>query len=368
MMTPSRCFAEISVAALRHNAKVLRRHDEILAVVKANAYGHGASIVAKALEGVVTVFGVANLHEAEELRTTGVKTPILLLGACLPREREDALRHGFQVTASSMEEATAYDEIAGKLGITAHVHCVLDTGMGRMGFTEAQWTNETASVLHDFTHIIWEGLCSHFPSADEDETFTQAQVERFHDLVQVGWDAGFLPGWVHLGNSAGLLGYPPADFCNLSRPGLALYGVSPLPDKQDQLRPALTWKTRVLMVRELPAGHGISYGRTKILEKPTQVATLACGYGDGYPRQVSGKGAAVLIHGQRCPLLGRVTMDQIMVDVTGLAEPVKLGEEAVLLGTQGNETISAMDLAKQADTIAWHIFTGITARVDRVVV
>jgi alanine racemase len=237
-----------------------------------------------------------------------------------------------------------------------------------MGFTEAQWTNETASVLHDFTHIIWEGLCSHFPSADEDETFTQAQVERFHDLVQVGWDAGFLPGWVHLGNSAGLLGYPPADFCNLSRPGLALYGVSPLPDKQDQLRPALTWKTRVLMVRELPAGHGISYGRTKILEKPTQVATLACGYGDGYPRQVSGKGAAVLIHGQRCPLLGRVTMDQIMVDVTGLAEPVKLGEEAVLLGTQGNETISAMDLAKQADTIAWHIFTGITARVDRVVV
>jgi alanine racemase len=367
-MTHSRCFAEISVDALLHNARLLRRHDEILAVVKANAYGHGSAVVAKALEGTASMFGVANLHEARELRDAGVQAPVLLLGACLAEEREEALRLGFQVTASSVEEAAAYDQIAGRLGITAHLHCVLDTGMGRMGFTEADWNDKTITILHDFPHLIWEGLCSHFPSADEDEAFTREQVERFHELVQIGWDAGFLPGWVHLSNSAGLLGYPPADFCNLSRPGLALYGVSPLPDKQSLLKPALTWKTRVLMVRELPAGHGVSYGRSEILDRPTQVATLACGYGDGYPRQISGKGAAVLIHGKRCPLLGRITMDQIMVDVTDLSEPVRPGDEAVLLGTQGDQTIPATELASLADTISWHIFTGITARVDRVVV
>jgi alanine racemase len=207
------------------------------------------------------------------------------------------------------------------------------------------------------------------PSADEDEAYTHDQVERFHTAVQLAWDAGFITGWVHLENSAGILGFPEATkFCNLARPGLALYGVSPLPDQQDKLKPVLTWKTRVLLVRELPAGHRISYGGTKTLDRPTKIATLACGYGDGYPRQVSNKGACVLIHGQRCPILGRVTMDQIMVDVTDLAEPAQLGDEAVLLGSQGTETIPATELAKLADTIAWHIFTSITARVERVTV
>jgi alanine racemase len=363
-----RCFAEISLDALRHNAQLLRRHDEILAVVKANAYGHGAPVIAKGLEGIASFFGVANLHEALDLKAAGVTAPILLLGSCLPEEREEALKAGFQVNVSTFEEAAAYDGIAGRLGITAHAHAVLDTGMGRMGFTEAAWNDETITALHNFTHIIWEGLCSHFPSADEDPAFTAEQAEKFHHLVQVGWDAGFLPGWVHMANSAGLLGYPPADFCNLSRPGLALYGWSPLPEKQELLKPVLTWKTRVLLVRELPEGHGVSYGRTEILKRPTKVATLACGYADGYPRQVSGKGAEVLIHGERCPLLGRVTMDLMMADVTNLKEPAQPGDEAVLLGTQGDQTVSVMDLAKMADTIAWHIFTGITSRVERLVV
>lgn len=364
----SRCFAEISLSALRHNAQLLRKHDEILAVVKANAYGHGSVVVAKALEGIVRMFGVANLHEAQDLRTAGVTSSILLMGPCLPQEREPALQAGFEITVNSLEEARAFDEIAGRLGVTAHAHAVVDTGMGRMGFTEADWNERLAGSLHDFQHIIWEGLCSHFPSADEDPEFTAEQAEHFHHMVQIGWDAGFLPGWVHLSNSAGMLGYPPADFCNMSRPGLALYGWSPLPEKQGALQPVLTWKTRVALVRELPAGHGVSYGRTKLLDRPTRVATLSCGYGDGYPRQVSGKGAHVLIHGQRCPLLGRVTMDLIMVDVTDLRDPAHIGDEAVLLGHQGGESIPVTELAQQAGTIPWHIFTGITARVERVVV
>jgi alanine racemase len=365
----SRCFAEISLDALRHNAAVLRRANEMMAVVKANAYGHGAVMIAKALNGTATAFGVANIQEARELREAGIKSPILLLGACLPEERETALREGFQMTISSMEEAKAYDDLAKQLGVTAHAHAVVDSGMGRMGFPEALWTVENIATLLETPHLIWEGLCSHLPSADEDAEFTREQIERFHTHVQRAWDAGFITGWVHLENSAGILGFPEAtSFCNLSRCGLALYGVSPLPEMQDKLKPVLTWKTRVLLVRELPAGHGVSYGRAKILDRPTLVATLACGYADGYPRQVSGKDASVLIHGKRCPLLGRVTMDQIMVDVTDLPEPAQPGDEAVLLGSQDGETIGAHELAKLADTIAWHIFTSITARVERVVV
>ena len=365
----ARCFAEISLDALSHNAALLRRTNEMMAVVKANAYGHGAAVIAKALASTASAFGVANIQEARELREAGIKNPILLLGACLPGERETALREGLQVTISSMEEAQAYDHLAQELGLTAHAHAVVDSGMGRMGFPEHLWTAENVSTLLETPHLIWEGLCSHLPSADENEPYTHEQVERFHTAVQLAWDAGFITGWTHLENSAGMLGFPEANkFCNLARPGLALYGVSPLPDQQDKLKPVLTWKTRVLLVRELPAGHGISYGSTKILDRPTQVATLACGYGDGYPRQVSGKGASVLIHGQRCPLLGRVTMDQIMVDVTDLTTSAQPGDEAVLLGSQGSETISATELAQLADTIAWHIFTSITARVERVTV
>jgi alanine racemase len=144
-----------------------------------------------------------------------------------------------------------------------------------------------------------------------------------------------------------------------------LYGVPPLPRDQPHLKTVMTWKTRIALVRELPAGHGISYGRTHILQRTTRVATLACGYADGYPRQVSGNGAQVLIHGRRCPILGRVTMDQIMVDVTDLPTPSRAGEEVVLVGAQGGEFISAAEVAQKAGTIAWHVFTGITARVER---
>jgi alanine racemase len=141
--------------------------------------------------------------------------------------------------------------------------------------------------------------------------------------------------------------------------------VSTLPAYQPQLKPVMTWKARIALIRELPAGHGISYGRTEILRRPTKVATLTCGYADGYPRQVSGRGAQVLIHGERCPLLGRVTMDQMMADVTDLAEPARVGDEVVLIGAQGDQFVGATEVADKAGTIAWHVFTGITARVER---
>ena len=364
-----RCWVEVDLEAIRKNADVLKAHSrgELLAIVKANAYGHGAAAVARALEGRAALLGVANLHEAEDVEATKTTAPIVLLGACLPEEREPALRDGLQVCVSSVEEAAEWDALAGRLGVTAHAHVVIDTGMGRMGFPEETWSADVARQLMSFRHIYWEGLASHLPSADEDETFTLAQIERFRSVVQTARVGGLTPRWIHLDNSAGLLGFPQtAEFCNLARPGLALYGVSPLPRHADLLEPALIWKTRVIQVRALPAGHGISYGRVDKLKRVSRVATLACGYADGYPRQVSGKGASVLIHGRKCPLLGRVTMDQIMVDVTDASPSVEIGDEAVLLGQQGDAKISVDELAAQAATIPWHIYTGITARVERV--
>jgi alanine racemase len=207
------------------------------------------------------------------------------------------------------------------------------------------------------------GVCSHLPVADEDAAFTAAQISRFETLVKELRAAGLRVPMTHVENSAGFIRFP-EQAGSLIRSGLALYGVSPLREFQARLQPALTWKTRVLMARDFAAGRSISYGRTFITPRPMRVATLAAGYADGYPRQVSGKGAAVLIGGRRCPVLGRVTMDQLMADVTALKE-VKAGDEAVLLGRQGNEEIPAPELAAWAGTIAWHTFTGLGQRVVR---
>ena len=208
-----------------------------------------------------------------------------------------------------------------------------------------------------------EGLATHFPSADEDEAFTLSQIEQFSYLLNtVKLAEG---NKIHLANSAGLIGYSDKmPFAALVRPGLALYGVSPLPEQAKEIRPALSFRTKVTLVRELPAGCGISYGRTFVTDSSTRVATLAAGYGDGYPRHLSGKGADVLIRGTRCPLLGRVTMDQIVVDVSHL-ETTQPGDEAILIGSQGDESITAAEVAEKAGTIPWELFTGITPRVER---
>ncbi len=366
-----RSWAEIDLGALRHNAALALKKcgSAILAVVKANAYGHGAIPVAKALESQVTLFGVANLREAEELRQSGVNKPILLLGACIEGEEEPAIKAGFHVCLSTLEEAKRMSTVGERLGREVSAHLALDTGMGRMGFLEENWTNDMVSELLAIPGIQWEGISSHQPSPDEDEVFSADQIERFRRIVADAEEMGFKPKWRHLANSGGILGYEAThQFCNLARPGLMLYGVSPIVGWEEKVKLVLTWKTRVLLVRELPAGHGVSYGRTFITERSTKVATLATGYADGYPRQVSGRGASVLIQGIRCPLLGRVTMDQIMVDVTDLPEPVRVGEEAVLLGRQGNEVITTSELAEKAYTIPWHIFTSLGMRVNRVYV
>lgn len=360
-----RCWAEIDREALRHNLAAVRSqvgpNVRVMAVVKANAYGHGVGEVAQALADGVEMFGVANVSEAEELRSSVAGVPIFILGPALPEERERIVAARFIPTVSTIKEAQAFDALAG--GQRVAVHLKLDTGMGRIGIKESEAGAVTREIVA-LPRIEVAGLASHLPVADEDDAFTREQLARFHREVAELRKLGLDRPVVHVENSAGIIAYP-AQAGDMVRAGLMLYGSAPLVEFQPRLRAVMTWKTRITLVRDMPAGHGISYGRTFITPKPMRIATLAVGYADGYQRHLSNRGAEVLIRGRRCPVLGRVTMDQILVDVTALPG-VEAGEEAVLLGRQGEEEIFAAELAQKSGTIPWEIFTGVGRRVRRV--
>jgi alanine racemase len=354
----ARVWAEIDPAAIRHNAEFARRHSgrELIAVVKANAYGHGVDVAVDALRDIVELFAVANVSEAAVVRTLAPERDVLLLSPCLPGERRDAVRLGCIATVSSVEEARTF---AG-----GRVSLKVDTGMGRIGAWHGGALAEIAAITK-LPNIVLHSVATHLPVPDEDEAFTGDQLAGFAEFAT---EARALAPHArfHALNSAGICGYPQFAF-DLVRPGLMLYGSAPIPAFQPELRPALAWKTRVLLVREVPAGRGISYGRTFVTPRSMRIATIAAGYADGYPRQASNRGACVLIGGRRCALLGRVTMDQLLIDVTDVPS-VALGDEVVLLGAQGDAEIFAAELAEWGGTIAWHIFTGIGGRTKRFVV
>ncbi len=368
MEDPGRCWAEIDLDALRHNAGVVRERVgnacRIMAIVKAGAYGHGMLETARALAGITQVFGVACVSEARVLKAALPEAQIHLLGPALPHEREEVVREGFVPPVSSFEEAAAYSALGSEAarGKAVRVHLAVDTGMGRIGVWEAE-ALEAAGRMLRLPGLKIAGIASHLPVADEDEAFTGAQLRRFGTLVRALRELGLDAPLVHSLNSAGVIRFS-SEAHDMVRVGLMLYGSSPIPDFQRRLRPVMALKTRVSLVREVGAGRGISYGRTFISERPMRVATLAAGYADGYQRRLSNEGAAVLIQGRRCHLLGRVTMDQIMVDITALGG-VAPGDEAVLMGRQGSEEIFACELAEKAGTIAWEIFTGVGVRVAR---
>ena len=358
--SPPRAWAEVDLSALRDNLRATRvaAGCEVMAVVKAGAYGHGLEEVSRLLAAEdIAFFGVANVGEARRIADAGVTTPIYLLGATWSEERAEIVGRGWTPCLSSLDEARQFDELAGAAGCRLKVHLAVDTGMGRGGFV-AEGLPAILERLEALPNLEIGGIGSHLPSADEDEEFTRAQFARFAEiLASLGGPERFR--WRHLCNSAGLLGYD-REVCNLARPGLMLYGISPLPDHPVPLRNVMSLKSRVTLVRTLPAGHGVSYGRAFVTTRPTRVATVGIGYGDGYPRHLSGNGADVFIRGRRFPLLGRVTMDQLMVDVTG--GEVAEGDEVELFGPH----IRVDEVALKAGTIAWEILTGITPRVVRV--
>lgn len=359
-----RSWAEIDLGAIRHNFDAIRTQAgpgvRLMAVVKANAYGHGIGPVVRALEGRAGIFGVANVAEALEVRANLPAAEVFILGPALPDERAAIVGNGFIPAVSDANEARAFGELA--QGAPVPVHFAIDTGMGRMGV----WQEEAMEMLAKIINVPGvkiTGIASHLPVADEDNHFTQRQLVRFHALAVQIRATGVDAPMVHIENSAGVLGHV-KQVGDMARPGIALYGHSPLPQWQHVFRPALVWKTRITLVREFGAGRSVSYGRTFVTRRASAIATLGVGYADGYHRHLSGQDAQVLVGGRRCPVLGRVTMDQIMVDVSAVPE-VAAGDEAVLIGRQGDEEIPVGELAKKSGTIAWEIFTGIGARVAR---
>lgn len=355
-VSPPRTWAEINFSALRNNLEYARSHSgqQVMAVMKAGGYGHGITQIARALDNEgLAYFGVASVIEARKLKKIGVQTPIYLLGPTFPEERQEVVEQSWVASISTLEEAEHFNSLnEGRDKLTVHI--TLDTGMGRGGFLPTALSSSVQEI-RQLPNLNLAGIGSHLPSADEDRAFTLQQFAEFEAAVD-GIDLEF----IHLSNSAGLLDYT-SNSTNMVRPGLMLYGVSPIPKFQEHLEAVMTLKSRVSLVRTLPKGHGISYGRETILEKDTRVATIGAGYGDGYPRALSGKNTEVLIRGVRCPLLGRVTMDQIMVDVSEL--PIcESGDEVELFGAN----ILVSEIAQKANTIPWEILTGITPRVTRV--
>jgi alanine racemase len=357
-----RCWAEIDRSALRHNAKVVRERigsAEMLAVVKANAYGHGLVGVAETLADDVQLFGVANLEEAIQLRAAST-LPIMILGPAIPHERPTIVEHGFMPTISTLAEAEAFN----RLGRTA-INFKVDTGMGRMGAVESEALGVFQSVA-SLPKIDIHSISTHLPVSNEDTEYTRDQLVRFRKIVEQLRAA--VPGAykAHVLQSAGTLAFNPPTF-EIVRAGIILYGISPLPEFQKLLKPAMTWKTRIGLVRDMPEGSSISYGRTFMTPHKMRIATLTCGYADGYPRHLSNRDASVSVHGQRCPLLGRVTMDLMMIDASRI-DNVQVGDEVVLMGRDENGEISCTELAEKAGTITWEITTRIGARVRRVFV
>src|ERR1051326_4365239 len=357
-----RCWAEIDRAAFRHNARIVRERigpAEMLAVVKANAYGHGALGVAEALANEVQLFGVANLEEALALREK-VQHPIITLSPTLPEERASVVERGIIPTISSFEEAEGFPK-HGKVSVNFKI----DTGNGRMGVIESEALDVFKRVAA-LPKIDIHSVSTHMPVSNEDEEYTRDQLVRFGKIVDRL--RAEVPGKskVHVLQSAGTLAFNQRPYEIVSA-GITLYGISPLPEFQNLLKPVMTWKTRIGLIRDVPKGWSIAYGRTFITPKPMRVATLTAGYADGYPRHLSNAGAEMLVRGKRCPLLGRVTMDLMVRGITCTPD-ADLGDEVVLMGKQGDAEISCVELADKAGTITWDITTRIGQRVKRVFV
>ena len=358
-----RCWVEVDGRALRHNFKILRglipRATRLMAVVKANAYGHGLVLTARELASIgVDWLGVANLTEGMALREADVRLPILLLSATLPDEMPGALENSLALTISSYAEAKTLDRIARRIRRSANVHFKIDTGMGRLGCWHETARAELERVRR-LPGLRVEGLCTHFASADDNAGLTRTQWKIISPFFAENGDL-----LRHAANSPAVIrryGF----HADLVRAGLALYGVAPVPAEDGLgLRPVLSWKSRVCLLREVGAGRTVSYGATYRVRHRERHAVIAMGYGDGYFR-LHTHGGEVLVRGVRCPIRGRVTMDQIVVDVSAVPS-CRVGEEIVVLGRQGAEEITARHLAAQARTIPWEILTNVGARVPRV--
>lgn len=374
---PTEAIVDLSAIAQNYRLAVELGGRPGVGVVKADAYGHGALPVARALVAAgAPCLGVALVEEGLELRAAGVTAPILILAGAYDDAWDVLLRHRLTPILSSLDHLAALAAAARALRVRAEAHLEVDTGMGRLGVAPAELP-AILGALRDAPEVTLSGLCTHFAGADtDDDEGNDRQVRLFHGAADALAAAGMTP-CLHATNSAGTLRVPGVRQ-DLARPGIMLYGYLsygpelPVPEPArgaaERLRPALSWRTEIIHTKEVAAGTRISYGGHWAAPRRSRIATLPVGYADGYDRRLSGRPgygmAEVLLRGRRAPVVGTVCMDMIMVDVTGVPGATT-GDEAVLLGTQGAERIDADELARRAGTISYEILCGISRRVPR---
>ena len=368
----NRAWAEINLDNIAHNAKEIRRitrpKAEIMGVVKADAYGHGVTeVVDTILESGVDSFAVSMLDEAIQLRKKGLDVPILVLSYTDPIRASEIIQYNITQTVFSHDLAEALSKAAQSMGRKVRIHIKVDTGMARVGFMPGYSAVKNIVDISKLPSLIIEGMFTHFASADEtDKSYTNKQFERFMSICSELNRIGVLIPVKHCANSAAIIDCPEMHL-DLVRPGIILYGLYPsgsVDDSLISLKPAMSLKANIIMVKTVEENTPVSYGRIFTTHRKSRIATIPVGYADGYTRLLTGKGH-VLVNGERAPIVGRICMDQCMIDVTELKNAVEVGDEVVLLGEQQGELITAENLAEQIGTINYEVVSLIGKRIPR---
>ena len=382
-MDASLVTAEIDLKAIAHNIKELRRitneKAKLMAVVKANAYGHGAIEIANcALQNGAEILGVARIEEGIQIRNAGIQTPILIFGYTLPEQAASLMEYDLIHSVHTSLAAQDLSKAVASLGKKLKIHLKVDTGMGRLGLLPQDYksknpdaisadTIEETLAIAGLEGLELEGIYTHFATADSaDKSYAEDQLNLFMNYLKRLRKAGLEPSVRHAANSAALIDMPQSHL-DMVRPGIAIYGLNPsdeIINRQITLKPAMALKSKIIQLKEVPAGFTVSYGITYKTQKPTTIATVPVGYADGLNRLLSSRGQ-MLVHGRRAPIIGRVCMDLTMLDV-GHIDRIQMGDEVVIFGRQRNAFLTVDEMASLLNTINYEIVTGITARVPRV--
>ena len=367
-----RIYAGIDLDALKYNVEGIKRCKAesamLMGVIKANAYGHGAKVFAHELDRMgFDWFAVATVDEGIELRRDGIEQPILVLGYTCEAQYPDMVQWEITPTIYSLDMAKAFDAAAAKAGKVANIHIKIDTGMSRIGFLPGEESLDEIEKIHELRHLRIQGMFTHFACADmRDTTHVGHQIEKFHQMID-GVRQREIPVEIfHCSNSASIMELP-SEHMNLVRAGIILYGLYPsneMEEKRLPLKPVMSLYSHIVHVKEVPEGVTVGYGATYVTGRPTRIATVPVGNADGYPRSLSNR-ASVLLHGRRVPIIGRVCMDQFMVDVTDMPQ-VSVGDVVTLIGQDGEEILSVEEISEMAGSFNYEFVCDVSRRVPRV--